>query len=64
MTRDTIGSIDPDALKIPARRAEDYLTRYGGSPFPAEPGHTEMVLQTYLGYDDERISRLRQAGAI
>jgi hypothetical protein len=39
VTRDTIGSKDPDALKIPARRAEDYLTRNGSSPFPAEPRH-------------------------
>src|SRR5579862_5420585 len=37
VTRDTIGSKDPDALKIPARRAEDYLTRNGSSPFQAEP---------------------------
>ena len=37
MTRDTIGSIDPNALKIPARRAEEYLTRDGSSPFSAEP---------------------------
>jgi hypothetical protein len=37
MTRDTIGSKDPDALKIPARRAEDYLTKNGFSPFLAEP---------------------------
>src|SRR5439155_20149402 len=41
VTRDTIGSKDPDALKIPARRAEDYLTRDGSSPFPAEPRHSK-----------------------
>src|SRR5216683_7446917 len=40
VTRDIIGSIDPNALKIPARRAEDYLTRNGYSPFHAKPRHT------------------------
>ena len=34
-----IGSIDPDALKIPARRAPSTLTRSAHSPVPAEPGH-------------------------
>ena len=32
-----IGSIDPDALKIPARRAASTLTRSARSPVPAEP---------------------------
>ena len=32
-----IGSIDPDALKIPARRAEYSLTGNAHSPVPAEP---------------------------
>jgi hypothetical protein len=43
VTRDTIGSKDPDALKIPARRAADYLTRGGSSPFPAEPRQNENL---------------------
>lgn len=32
-----IGSVDPHALKIPARRAEYSLTESANSPFPAEP---------------------------
>jgi hypothetical protein len=33
---------DPDALKIPARRAEfNQLTENARSPFQAEPGHSE-----------------------
>jgi len=34
---DLIGSIDPHALKIPARSAEYSLTQNGLTPFPAEP---------------------------
>jgi hypothetical protein len=34
-----IGSVDPDALKIPARRAEYLLTESAPSPFHAEPEH-------------------------
>src|SRR5271168_3411418 len=34
-----IGSKDPDALKIPARRAEFTLTENASSPFHAEPEH-------------------------
>ena len=34
---DLIGSIDPHALKIPARRAEYSLTENGLTPIPAEP---------------------------
>src|SRR5271168_1015675 len=36
-----IGSKDPDALKIPARRAEFTLTENASSPFHAEPEHTD-----------------------
>src|SRR6266436_6091235 len=32
-----IGSVDPYALKIPARRAESTLTEYARIPFHAEP---------------------------
>jgi len=35
-----IGSVDPDALKIPARRAEYSLTENPPSPFHAEPAHS------------------------
>jgi hypothetical protein len=34
-----IGSVDPDALKIPARRAEYSLAESALSPFQAEPTH-------------------------
>jgi hypothetical protein len=34
-----IGSVDPDALKIPARRAEYSLTENASIPFQAEPTH-------------------------
>ena len=34
-----IGSVDPNALKIPARRAEFTLTENAPIPFHAEPGH-------------------------
>jgi hypothetical protein len=38
-----IGSVDPHALKIPARRAEYSLTESACSPFHAEPGqHTSV----------------------
>ena len=37
-----IGSIDPDALKIPARRAASTLTRSPRSPVPAEPAHNRI----------------------
>jgi hypothetical protein len=37
-----IGSVDPDALKIPARRAECSLTENARSPFHAEPGHNDL----------------------
>ncbi len=36
-----IGSIDPDALKIPARRAEYSLAENAASPFSAEPEHRQ-----------------------
>ena len=38
-SRTPIGSVDPDALKIPARTAECSLTENARSPFHAEPGH-------------------------
>src|ERR1035441_3576671 len=37
--RDHIGSVDPHALKIPARRAEYSLAESVLSPFHAEPAH-------------------------
>ena len=39
-----IGSVDPDALKIPARRAECSLTESALSPFQAEPTQMSVIL--------------------
>ena len=52
-TKPDIGSKDPDALKIPARRAEFTLTENGSSPFHAEPRQnsdeaTGIALFSYL----------------
>ena len=44
-----IGSVDPDALKIPARRAEFSLTENASSPFHAEPRH-EAYKNTYAAW--------------
>jgi len=41
-----IGSKDPDALKIPARRAEFTLTENASSPFHAEPA--QEILEGWL----------------
>jgi hypothetical protein len=41
--KDHIGSVDPDALKIPARRAEYSLTENALSPFHAEPTHYDGI---------------------
>ena len=38
-----IGSKDPDALKIPARRAASTLTRSVRSPVLAEPAHFDLL---------------------
>ena len=57
-SQNPIGSKDPDALKIPARRAASTLTRSARSPVPAEPAHTKedlrFVQTVYhrLGSDD------------
>jgi hypothetical protein len=44
LQRDHIGSVDPHALKIPARRAEYSLAESALSPFHAEP--TQFVKRT------------------
>ena len=46
-----IGSVDPDALKIPARRAEYSLTESAPSPFQAEPAHGELLALTWDNLD-------------
>jgi len=38
--KDHIASVDPHALKIPARRAEYSLAESALSPFQAEPPHS------------------------
>ena len=43
-----IGSKDPDALKIPARRAEYSLTESASSPVQAEPSHFDVLLHFHL----------------
>jgi hypothetical protein len=43
LPKDRIGSVDPDAFKIPARRAECSLTENARSPFHAEPGQIFML---------------------
>jgi Integrase core domain len=45
-SKNQIGSVDPDALKIPARRAECSLTENARSPFQAEPGQMLIELLT------------------
>jgi hypothetical protein len=41
-SENNIGSVDPDALNIPARRAESTLTEDAHLPFHAEPEQTEF----------------------
>src|SRR5438876_6407504 len=43
-----IGSKDPDALEIPARRAEYSLTENARSPFHAEPEHKRRAISPGL----------------
>src|SRR6059036_1500404 len=53
-SKNQIGSVDPDALKIPARRAEFTLTENARVPFHAEPGHNEVFVGSRwvrLNYD-------------
>jgi hypothetical protein len=44
-----IGLKDPDALKIPARRAEYSLTESASSPVQAEPRHVDNSLPFIAG---------------
>ena len=52
-----IGSKDPDALKIPARRAEYSLTESASSPVQAEPLHEDDAV---VKWDDDGRMRLHQ----
>src|SRR4051794_21859155 len=49
-SKEHIGSVDPDALKIPARRAECSLTENANSPFHAEPEHLPHAPWSELGH--------------
>ena len=60
-----IGSVDPDALKIPARRAEYSLTENAPSPFHAEPEHSEypsIPVILVSGYADIAQTKLPNSG--
>jgi len=46
-----IGSKDPDALKIPARRAESSLTGNCSSPFQAEPRQNQARREFSLAFN-------------
>jgi|SRR4029077_6208247 hypothetical protein len=48
-----IGSVDPDALKIPARRAECSLAESALSPFQAEPTHPLAVVVSESKFEHE-----------
>jgi hypothetical protein len=52
-----IGSKDPDALKIPARRAESTLTENARPPFQAEPEHFEMEVSSNRLMCPQRFAR-------
>ena len=56
--RDRIGSIDPHALKIPARRAEHSLAESALPPFHAEPATRLKVFKQYKDLDLEAFSGL------
>ena len=48
-SQNPIGSKDPDALKIPARRAASTLTRSARSPVPAEPAQQHLRIKQFYG---------------
>ncbi len=48
-----IGSKDPDALKIPARRAASTLTRSVRSPVLAEPAHIPDRVSAEFAVEDD-----------
>jgi hypothetical protein len=49
-SKNHIGSVDPDALKIPARRAEYSLTESALSPFHAEPAQILNRCHHFRGF--------------
>src|SRR5258706_1419383 len=63
-----IGSVDPYALKIPARRAESTLTEYARIPFHAEPEHNKErvfeILHKVEPLTDEEFMELRKGSTM
>ena len=58
-----IGSVDPHALKIPARRAEYSLTENASSPFHAEPEQGVTLVMLKIFPFDESDGTIRYFGA-
>lgn len=68
-SRTTSASVDPDALKMPARRAQYSLTENARFPFHAEPTHCDVRRgrggKTYrLPHIASQLARILPAGAI
>src|SRR5438552_10526169 len=63
-SKNQIGSVDPDALKIPARRAECSLTENARSPFHAEPGQLHDGCRAWKSFDWQAMTRLHEKGLI
>ncbi len=59
-----IGSKDPDALKIPARRAASTLTRSVRSPVLAEPAHDGPANPTAALFQAGRGGKLSLVGLV
>ena len=62
-TQNPIGSKDPDALKIPARRAASTLARNAPSPVPAEPAQFPATGRSTSPVKRARSTLSRQARA-
>jgi hypothetical protein len=58
----SIGSKAPDALKIPARKAEYSLTASALSPFPAEPTRVKDAIVLKPGYTNQVRMRFGDRG--
>ena len=69
-SKNQIGSVDPDALKIPARRAEFTLTENARVPFHAEPGHdVDSIMPFHLKQNrsfaqNQRFSQIRYGSQV
>ena|SRR5208282_437686 len=58
----SIGSKDPHALKIPARRAEYSLTENVASPFQAEPRHNQPRIFAFMSPTTQGAQSISGAG--